>query len=122
VLIQIVKGLYLHETGHRLPSTHCVVPYDEPAILHSLQIVTPPPAQDFSLFPTLIREVENTPRRTIGSIFAYTVLQIPSTALTPCGYIEHSRAPHVVALISAKTDFTPKNGLTKIALFLSVLP
>jgi hypothetical protein len=70
VLIRIVKGLYLHETGYRLPSTHCVLPYDEPAILHSLQIVNPPPAQDFSLFPTLIREVENTPRRTIGNIFA----------------------------------------------------
>jgi hypothetical protein len=71
VLIRIVKGLYLHETGHRLPSTHCVLPYDEAAILHAFQIVNPPPAQNFSLFPTLIRDVENTPRRTIGNIFAY---------------------------------------------------
>ena len=52
VLIRIVKGLYLHETGHRLPSTYCVLPYDEPAILHSLQNVNPPPNQNFSLFPT----------------------------------------------------------------------
>jgi hypothetical protein len=71
VLIRIVKGLYLRETGWRLPNTHHVLPYDELAILHCLQSVKPPPAQDYSLFPPLIREVESTPRRTVGNIFAY---------------------------------------------------
>jgi hypothetical protein len=71
VLIRIVKGLYLHETGHRLPSTHYVLPYDELAVLHCLQNVNPRPSHDYSLFPTLIRETANTPRKAIGNIFAY---------------------------------------------------
>jgi len=71
VLIRIIKGLYFREIGARLPGTHCVLPYDELAILHALQNVNPAPGQNFSLFPTLIREVENTPRNTIGNIFAY---------------------------------------------------
>jgi hypothetical protein len=71
VLIRIIKGLYRHETGHRLPNTHYILPYDEVAILHCLQNVNPPPAQDYSLFPKLIHETENTPRKTIGNIFTY---------------------------------------------------
>jgi hypothetical protein len=71
VLIRIIKGLYLHETGHRLASTHHVLPYDELAVLHCLPNVNPPLSQDYSLFPTLIRETENTPRKTIGNIFTY---------------------------------------------------
>lgn len=71
VLVRIVKGLYLHETGHRLPSTYCILPYDELAIHQALQMVNPPPGENFSLFPSLIAEVGATPRREIGNIFGY---------------------------------------------------
>jgi len=54
VLIRIIKGLYLHETGHRLASTHHVLPCDELAVLHCLPNVNPPLSQDYSLFPALI--------------------------------------------------------------------
>ena len=71
VVIRIARGLYFHETGNRLANTHRVIVYDELALLNALRNVAPGRAQDLSPIPNLIREVESTPRKTIGKIFSY---------------------------------------------------
>jgi hypothetical protein len=80
VVIRIVMGLYFHETGNRLANTHRVIVCDELALLHALRNVASGRVQNLSPIPNLIKDVETTPRKTIGKIFSYNWASNPVDA------------------------------------------
>jgi hypothetical protein len=64
---RFVKGLYFHEKRTRLPDTHLVISHDE------LALQNPPieRTKEISQFCNLITQVQTTPRKTVGTVFAY---------------------------------------------------
>jgi hypothetical protein len=67
VVIRIVKGLCFHETKTRLPDTHRVIPHD----VLALQNAPIERMRQLSQIGTLISQLQTTPRKTIGKVFAY---------------------------------------------------
>jgi hypothetical protein len=67
VVNRIVKGIYFHETGSRLPETHRVISYDELGFNN--------PSLELALYLTGIREfighLHTRPKKTIGNVFGY---------------------------------------------------
>ena len=67
VVIRIVKGLYFHETGRRLPSTHQVIPYDELAC-RNLPLNR---ANEGLMIRMLIQDLSTTAVKRVGGVFSY---------------------------------------------------
>lgn len=64
---RFVKGLYFHETRRRLPDTHLVISHDELALRN-------PPIKrmkEISQIRVLISQLQTTPRKIVGKVFAY---------------------------------------------------
>jgi hypothetical protein len=78
VVIRIVKGLYFHEQGRRLPETHRVVAYDELAYRNP----TLKQAQNLQWIRQNVSHLQSRPRKTVGSVFTYLWVSHPSDPAT----------------------------------------
>jgi hypothetical protein len=78
VVIRIVKGLYFHETQTRLSDTHRVIAHDELALQN-------PPIErikEICQLRALIGQLQTTPRKSIGKVFAYHWASKPAEPAT----------------------------------------
>jgi hypothetical protein len=66
-VVRIVKGLYYHETERRFPETHQVIPYD----MLAYQQARFERLRDAALIFELAGELQKTPLKRVGRVFAY---------------------------------------------------